>query len=74
MRTSEEQQLIKEKQQKQKLLAYRHGMLLIQSKRHEKPYNKESFAICAGILEKNPDVYTLWNYRKEVMLTLIDDL
>ncbi|KAK4879472.1 hypothetical protein RN001_007618 [Aquatica leii] len=56
VRTTEEQQLLKRKEQQKKLIAYRMGMKQILDSR--KPVN--------------PDIYTLWNYRKEVALLEIN--
>ncbi|XP_017775253.1 PREDICTED: geranylgeranyl transferase type-2 subunit alpha [Nicrophorus vespilloides] len=72
VRTTEEQKLIKEKKQQEKLKAYRQGFQQILSTRHEVPYNQTSFAICSQLLIANPDISTLWNYRKEVILQEIE--
>lgn len=68
VRTTEEQQLIKHKEQQKKLLAYRLGMKQILESRKPDTYDPNSLAICAQLLIVNPDIYTLWNYRKEVVL------
>jgi len=68
VRTTEEQRLLKQKEQQKKLMAYRLGMKQILHSRKPDSYDPESFAICAQLLAINPDIYTLWNYRKEVVL------
>lgn len=68
VRTSEEQRLLKEKEQQKKLAAYKMGMKHIASTRNKTTYDPESFSICTQILNLNPHIYTLWNYRKEVIL------
>ncbi|KAF5282729.1 hypothetical protein FQR65_LT02726 [Abscondita terminalis] len=68
VRTTEEQQLLKKKEQQKKLQAYRLGMKQILNSRKPDTYDPESFAICSQLLVVNPDIYTLWNYRKEVVL------
>ncbi|XP_050301888.1 geranylgeranyl transferase type-2 subunit alpha [Anthonomus grandis grandis] len=68
VKTTEEQKAEKKKEQQKKLLAYRAGMKKILSTRKNSPYDPESFAISSQLLGLNPDIYTLWNYRKEVVL------
>ncbi|XP_063901682.1 geranylgeranyl transferase type-2 subunit alpha-like [Zophobas morio] len=68
VRTTEEQNLQKHKEQQKKLTAYRMGMKQILATRDADSYNKDSLALSAQLLTINPDIYTLWNYRKEVVL------
>ncbi|XP_031343951.1 geranylgeranyl transferase type-2 subunit alpha isoform X2 [Photinus pyralis] len=49
-------------------MAYRLGMKQILESRKQDTYDPKSLAICAQLLMVNPDIYTLWNYRKEVVL------
>ncbi|GJQ70123.1 hypothetical protein Trydic_g22593 [Trypoxylus dichotomus] len=72
VRTTEEQKLLKQKEQQKKLKAYRYAMNQVFLTRKDVPYNKDSLILCAQILTVNPDVYTLWNYRKEVILQQIE--
>lgn len=44
------------------------GMKKILSTRRTDSYDAESLAISSQLLCINPDIYTLWNYRKEVAL------
>ncbi|XP_072396592.1 geranylgeranyl transferase type-2 subunit alpha [Diabrotica undecimpunctata] len=68
VRTSEEQKVLKRKEQQKKLVAYHLGMNKILSTRNKDSYEPESLQISSQILIANPDVYTLWNYRKEIIL------
>lgn len=68
MRTTEEQRLKKQKEQQKKLAAYQAGLKQIISSRNKDTYDPTSLSICTQILIPNPDIYTLWNYRKEVVL------
>lgn len=68
VRTTEEQQLQKQKEQQKKLLIYREGMKQILSTRKPDTYDADALKTCTKILVLNPDIYTLWNYRKEVVL------
>ncbi|KRT86265.1 hypothetical protein AMK59_1605, partial [Oryctes borbonicus] len=73
VRTTEEQQLLKQKEQQRKLKAYRYALDQVALTRKDVPYNKNSLMLCAQVLTVNPDVYTLWNYRKEVVLQQIEE-
>jgi geranylgeranyl transferase type-2 subunit alpha len=73
VRTSEEQKLQKHKEQQKKLAAYRMGMKQILSTRNKDTYDQSSLVLSAQLLVVNPDIYTLWNYRKEVTLMEIKE-
>lgn len=68
VRTTEEQRLKKQKEQEKKLAAYRLNVGRILTSRSENNYSPSDLQLCALILSSNPDVYTLWNYRKEAVL------
>ncbi|KAJ8980056.1 hypothetical protein NQ317_012896 [Molorchus minor] len=72
VRTTEEQKAIKHKEQQKKLAAYHAGVQQILSSRKEDTYDPISLDICSQLLTLNPDIYTLWNYRKEVILIKIE--
>lgn len=55
-----------------KLVYYQTGMEKILSSRVKKNYNPDILNICTQLLVANPDIYTLWNYRKEVILKKIE--
>lgn len=44
------------------------GMKKILASRTNDSYDPECLSICTQLLVVNPDIYTLWNYRKEVIL------
>lgn len=50
--------------------AYRAAMSKIIQKRAANEYDDELMKLTAGILTRNPDVYTLWNIRREFLLKL----
>lgn len=72
MRTTEEQQLQKHKEQQKKLAAYRQGFKQILSTRNKDDYDSNSLMLSAQILVVNPDIYTLWNFRKEATLMEVE--
>lgn len=68
VRTTEEQRLKKKKEQEKKLAAYHQSVKQILNARAEGLYDTKNLQLCALVLSSNPDVYTLWNYRKEAVL------
>lgn len=72
VRTTEEQKLLKEKENNKKLGLYKKGMTFILGSRRKDSYDEEAFKLSTQILQNNPHVYTLWNYRKEVLLIEIE--
>lgn len=48
------------------------GMEKILHSRTNDSYDPECLNICTQLLVVNPDIYTLWNYRKEVVLMEIE--
>lgn len=71
MRTTEEQRLKKQKEQAKKLAAYQLSVKQIVDSRTEDSYDPSALQLCAQVLSSNPDVYTLWNFRKEAVLVEI---
>ncbi|KAJ8958872.1 hypothetical protein NQ318_019639 [Aromia moschata] len=55
------------KNSRKKLAAYRMGVQQILSTRKTDTYDPQSLGICSQLLTLNPDIYTLWNYRKEYL-------
>ncbi|KZC09465.1 Geranylgeranyl transferase type-2 subunit alpha, partial [Dufourea novaeangliae] len=65
VRTSAEQEEIKKKERAKKLAQYRAGMSLVFQKRKDKTYDDELMMVIERLLIENPDIYTLWNIRRE---------
>lgn len=74
VRTSAEEAARKKKEQELKVKAYRAGMAKIHAKRASNELDAEMLTICGQILARNPDVYTLWNIRKECIIKLSENL
>lgn len=72
VKTSEEQAESKRREQQEKLKVYLAVTSKVFAKREAKEYDDEGLELTARILEKNPDFYTLWNYRREILLSLKD--
>ncbi|XP_055952485.1 geranylgeranyl transferase type-2 subunit alpha-like [Argiope bruennichi] len=68
VRTTEEQAEIKRREQQEKLKIYLGATRKIFAKRAAEEYDEEALELTGRILEKNPDFYTLWNYRREILM------
>ncbi|KAI5641446.1 protein prenyltransferase alpha subunit repeat domain-containing protein [Phthorimaea operculella] len=67
VRTSEEEKARKEKERQEKLKLFKHATQAIQHKRKEGELDKELMDLTAKVLTSNPDIYTLWNIRRETI-------
>lgn len=70
VRTTEEQAEAKRKEQQEKLKIYLKTTSKIFSKREKDEHDEEGLQLTGLILEHNPDFYTLWNYRREILLDM----
>ncbi|XP_017081769.2 geranylgeranyl transferase type-2 subunit alpha [Drosophila eugracilis] len=68
VRTTEEERERKKKEQALKVRAYRAAMGRIQKKREAGELDNEMLTLTVQILQRNPDVSTLWNIRRECVL------
>lgn len=68
VRTTEEERERKKKEQALKVRAYRAAMGRIQKKREAGELDSEMLTLTVQILQRNPDVSTLWNIRRECVL------
>ncbi|XP_011548138.3 geranylgeranyl transferase type-2 subunit alpha [Plutella xylostella] len=67
VRTSEEEKARKEKERQEKLKIFKHAMKKIQQKRSDSELDKELLEITGQVLVANPDIYTLWNIRRDIL-------
>ncbi|GAB0098222.1 Geranylgeranyl transferase type-2 subunit alpha [Sergentomyia squamirostris] len=65
VRTTEEEAARKKLEQDEKMKAYRGAMERIREKREQGELDREMLDITRKLLSSNPDIYTLWNVRKE---------
>lgn len=74
VRTTEEERERKKKEQALKVKAYKAAMSKIMSKRKSLEYDDEMIMYTTPILQRNPDVSTLWNIRRECILAKVKKL
>ncbi|XP_015517321.2 geranylgeranyl transferase type-2 subunit alpha isoform X1 [Neodiprion lecontei] len=65
VRTTAEQEELKKIERAKKVVQYRAGIDLIFKKRKEGIWDDEIFLMSEQMVLKNPDIYTLWNVRRE---------
>ncbi|KAL7728079.1 hypothetical protein ACLKA6_017928 [Drosophila palustris] len=74
VRTTEEERERKKKEQVLRMRAYRVAMTRIQKKRNAGELDDELLGLTVQILQRNPDISTLWNIRRECVLHKIVQL
>jgi geranylgeranyl transferase type-2 subunit alpha len=47
---------------------YRELVKVLFEKRKAKDYSEETFLLTEKMLRNNPDFYTLWNFRREILI------
>ncbi|XP_014672036.1 PREDICTED: geranylgeranyl transferase type-2 subunit alpha-like isoform X2 [Priapulus caudatus] len=72
VRTTAEQQEIKRKERAEKVKKFQAGLHRVFQKRDAGELDAEALQITAQLLAGNPDVSTLWNYRRAVLQHYID--
>ncbi|XP_045765617.1 geranylgeranyl transferase type-2 subunit alpha [Maniola jurtina] len=68
VRTTEEEKARKEKERQEKLKIFKHAMQKIFKKRKDGEQDEEQLEITGKTLSSNPDIYTLWNIRREILI------
>lgn len=68
VRTTAEQEALKKKERAEKLLRYKAGMSIVFKKRKDKIYDEELMMVTERMVLQNPDIYTLWNIRREAFI------
>eukprot|EP00981_Chlorochromonas_danica_P006428 scaffold1389_cov251-Ochromonas_danica.AAC.26 len=67
--TEIEKQALKDKSQ-----LYQSLVSIIWEKRRQHEHSPETLALLSKLSVSNPDFYSLWNFRREILLTLIPGL
>lgn len=70
VKSTAEQEEAKRKEREKKLKIYNTGTKRAFEKREAGEYDDEALQVTSQLLCSNPDFYTLWNFRKEIILHL----
>ncbi|XP_014248175.1 geranylgeranyl transferase type-2 subunit alpha [Cimex lectularius] len=73
IKASEAEKEKKRKEKEDKARQYMESMKKILEKREKSEMDDEALTLMSDILVEHPDVYTLWNFRKEILLTYKDN-
>ncbi|KAL0894810.1 hypothetical protein ABMA27_013335 [Loxostege sticticalis] len=73
VRTTEEEVARKQKERQEKLKKFKYAMQKIQGKRNQGELDKELLELTGNVLSSNPDIYTLWNIRREIFTLFLKD-
>jgi len=68
--TTEVQKAIADREKEKKLQIYRKSINDVLERRSHNEYDDLALKSSEGLLRANPDIVTLWNYRKEILLRL----
>lgn len=68
--TTEAQKAAIDREKQKKLQFYRKSIDDVFGRRSRNEYDDLALKSCEGLLRANPDIVTLWNYRKEILLHL----
>lgn len=71
VRSTEEQEERKRLEREKKLKLYKTAMSTCLDKVHAQEYDRSGLVISGEILTSNGDVMTLWNFRKNIILSLL---
>uniref|UniRef100_A0A1L8DUF8 Geranylgeranyl transferase type-2 subunit alpha n=1 Tax=Nyssomyia neivai TaxID=330878 RepID=A0A1L8DUF8_9DIPT len=74
VRTTEEEAARKKVEQDEKVKLYKAAMQQIQAKREAREFDRDLLDLTRKLLSSNPDIYTLWNIRRECINALRETL
>eukprot|EP01083_Nonionella_stella_P040566 110054_1 len=58
---------------KRKIEKYRYLTSKVLNLRKQRSYSEESLKLCTTVLEINPEYYTMWNFRREILQKFFED-
>ena len=67
VKTTAEQQEAKEKEREKKMKLYTSATARVFDKKQNKEYDQEALDLTGQLLSSNPDFYSLWNFRREIL-------
>ncbi|XP_075920584.1 geranylgeranyl transferase type-2 subunit alpha isoform X2 [Petromyzon marinus] len=67
VRSTEEQLEVKRRERSKKLERFSAAMERLLTKRAAGEYDSEALDLTASVLTQNPDLHTLWNFRREIL-------
>lgn len=70
VRTTEAQKAAADREKEKKLQLYQKSMNDVFERRSQNEYDSEALKSTEGLLRANPDIITLWNYRKQILLLM----
>lgn len=70
VRTTEAQKAAEDREKEKKLQRYQKGISNVFERRTRNEYDELALKSSEDLLRANPDIVTLWNYRKEILLRL----
>lgn len=70
IRTTEAQKAAADREKEKKLQVYKKSIADVFERRFRNEYDDLALKSSEGLLRANPDIVTLWNYRKEILLHL----
>jgi len=70
VRTTEAQKAAADREKEKKLQLYRNTINDVFERRSRNEYDVLALKSSEGLLRSNPDIVTIWNYRKEILLHL----
>lgn len=70
VRTTQEQEELKRKEREKKLAIYKHCMTKCISKIEKNEYQEDGLSLTEDLLCVNPDLLSLWNLRRSIILSL----
>jgi geranylgeranyl transferase type-2 subunit alpha len=74
VKTTAEQEEAKKREREKKANAYKEATSKIYLKRSLGEYDDKSLKLTEAVLRPNPEILTLWNYRREIFQKKMKDM
>lgn len=53
---------------------YSRTVTAVMTKKKSRDFSEDSFELTAKVLKSNPDFYSIWNFRKEILVSMLPEL